>query len=116
MANFIWQGRYWKHPNFVYGRLEDGGISVHHHPARIKTLRSSFLQDFIASSERGKPWNIRACAQVLHAEDMLKVKLNQTRFQAMPPHYSNALEAWHNINPIVNPNIQSVADLRRAPI
>jgi hypothetical protein len=74
------------------------------------------LQNFIASSDRGKAWNIRAYAQVLHTEDVLKLKLNPTRFQAMPPYYANALEAWHNINPLVNPNIQSVADQRRAPI
>jgi hypothetical protein len=53
MVKFIWQGRHWKHPNFVYERLEDGGIGVHHLPTRIKTLRLFFLQNFIASSDRG---------------------------------------------------------------
>jgi hypothetical protein len=30
--------------------------------------------------------------------------------------YANALEAWHNMSHIVNPNTQSFADLRRTPI
>jgi hypothetical protein len=121
MVNFIWQGRHWKHPNFMYGGLEDGGTSVHHFPTHIKILRLSFLQNFIASSDRGnawyfQAWNIKAYAQVPHAEDVLKIKLDPTRFQAMPPFYASALEAWHSMNTIVNPNIQSFADLKRTPI
>jgi hypothetical protein len=34
----------------------------------------------------------------------------------MPPFYANALEACNNMNPIVNPNVQSSADLRSTPI
>jgi hypothetical protein len=60
MVNFIWQGRHWKHPNFVYVRLEDGGICVHHLPTRIKTLRFSFLQNFTASSDRRDAWYFQA--------------------------------------------------------
>ena len=40
-VNFIWQGKHWKHPNFVYGRLEDGGIGVHHLPTLSWALASS---------------------------------------------------------------------------
>jgi hypothetical protein len=50
MIQFIWQGHHWKHPNFVYGKLEDGGIGVHHLPSRIHTLRFNFLQKFIANN------------------------------------------------------------------
>jgi hypothetical protein len=53
MVKFIWQGRHWKHPNFVYARLEDVGIGMQHFPMRINTLLFSFLQNFIASSARG---------------------------------------------------------------
>jgi hypothetical protein len=34
----------------------------------------------------------------------------------MPHFCANVLEVWHCMNPTVNPNIQSVADLRRTPI
>jgi hypothetical protein len=62
---------------------------VHHLPTRIKTLRFSLLYNFIASSDRGnawyfQAWHIRAYAQVSRAEDVLKLKLDPTRFQAMP--------------------------------
>jgi hypothetical protein len=47
---------------------------------------------------------------------MLKLKLDPTRFQGMPPFYANSPEAWHNMNPIVNPDVQSFAHLRRTPV
>jgi hypothetical protein len=34
----------------------------------------------------------------------------------MQPFYASALQAWHNINPIQNPNLQSYDDLRNTPI
>jgi hypothetical protein len=121
LVSFIWQGQQWKHPNFVYGSLAAGGISVHRLPSRIKTLRFPFLQNFIASSDAGnawyfQAWNISTHAEVLHVEDVLKLKLDPSCFQARPPFCANALEAWHNLNPVFNPNIQSSADLRRNPI
>jgi hypothetical protein len=58
----------------------------------------------------------RTYAQVPHAEDVLKLKLDPTRLQAMPPVYASALEAWHSMNTVINPSIQSFADLRRTPI
>jgi hypothetical protein len=121
MVRFIWQGRRWKHPNFIYERPEDGGIGVRHLPTRINTLRFSFLQKFIARYDRKNAWyfqahNIRTYAPALHAEDVLKLNLNPTRFPVMTPFYASALEAWYNMNPIDNPNLQSFEDLRRTPI
>jgi exonuclease III len=98
MVNFIWQGKHWKHPNFVYGRMEDGGIGVHHLPTRIQTMRFSFLQKFVTQNKKQNAWyfqahNIRLYAQALHAEAVLKLKLNPTRFLALTPFYASALEA-----------------------
>lgn len=67
-------------------------------PTRIETLRFSFLQNLTASS------------------DVIKLKSDPTHLQPMPHFYANALEAWHIMNPIVNPNIQSAAHLRRTPV
>jgi hypothetical protein len=121
MVKFIWQGRHWKYPNFVYGRPEDGGIGVHHFPTRIKTLRLTFLQMFIARNNNENAWyfqvhNIRTNALALHAEEVLKLNLNPARFPIMTPFYASALEAWHNVKPTVSPNLRSLEDLRRIPI
>jgi exonuclease III len=121
MVSFIWQGRHWKHPDFVYGRLENGGIGVHHLPTRVQTLRFKFLQKFLANTDRGNAWhlqahNIRLYAPDLQAEDVLKLHLNPTRFSVMPLFYASTLEAWHKMKPIVNPNIQSLAEVRRIPL
>lgn len=93
---------------------------MHHFPTSVKTQRFFLLQNFVASSDRGnawyfQAWDIRTYARVLHAEDVLILKFDRTRSQAMPPFYANALEACH-MNTIVNPNIQSIADLRRTPV
>jgi hypothetical protein len=98
MVSFIWEGLHWRLPNFVHDRLENGGVDTNHFPTRIKTLRFSFLQNFIASSDTGiawyfQAWRIRAYAQVLHAEDVLRLKLYSTRFQAMPPFMPTHLKA-----------------------
>jgi hypothetical protein len=84
MVKFIWQGKYWKHPNFVYGRPENGGIGVHHLPTRIKTLRFSFLQKIITRHNRQNAWYFQACniqkyAPALHAEAVLQLNLNPTK-------------------------------------
>jgi hypothetical protein len=84
MVKFIWQGKYWKHPYFVYGRPENGGIGVHHLPTRIKTLRFSFLQKVITRHNRQNAWyfqayNIQKYAPALHAEAVLQLNLNPTR-------------------------------------
>jgi hypothetical protein len=85
------QGKHWKHPNFIYGRPEDGGIGVHHLPTRIKTLRFNFLQKFIAVSNRENAWylqahNIKMYAPGLHAEAVLKLKLNPAHFPKPTPY------------------------------
>jgi hypothetical protein len=46
--------------HWKYGRLEDEGIGVHHLPTRIKTLWFSFLQDFIANSDKVNAWYFQA--------------------------------------------------------
>jgi hypothetical protein len=46
MIQFIWQGQHLKHPNFIFAKLEAGGIGVHHLPSRIQTLRFTFFQRF----------------------------------------------------------------------
>jgi hypothetical protein len=53
IANFVWQGHHWKHPNFVYGRMEDGGIGVQHIRTRITILRLFFLQNFLVHNGPG---------------------------------------------------------------
>jgi hypothetical protein len=55
------------------------------------------------------------CGNPSH-RDVPKLKLDPTRFDAMPPFHANALDVWHSMNAIVNSNIQSVADLRLTPI
>jgi hypothetical protein len=117
MVSFIWQGRHWKHPNFIYGRPDDGGIGVHHLPTRIDTLRFNFLQNFMATNEKQYAWyfqahNIRTYAPALDGKDVLKLNLNPTRFPTMTPFYASALQAWHRMEPIVNPNLQFLEDLR----
>jgi hypothetical protein len=52
---------------------------------------------------------------ILHA-DVLKLKLDPTHFQVLSLFYAYALLAWHNMDPAVNPNIQSFSDLIRIPI
>jgi hypothetical protein len=121
MVKFIWQGRHWKYPNFVYGRPEDGGIGVHHLPIRINTLRFIFLQKFMARNNNENAWyfqanNIRKHAPALHAEEVLKLNPNTTRFPIMIPFYASVLEAWHNMKPTVNPNLQSLEDLSGIPM
>jgi hypothetical protein len=85
---------------------------MHHQPTHIKTQRFSFFQNSTASSDRGnawhfQAWDIRTQAQVLHKEDMFKLKLDQTRFQAMSPFYASAFDGqlshlcqwqWENIS------------------
>jgi exonuclease III len=120
-VHFIWQGRHWKHPNFVYGRQEDGGIGVFHLPTRVQTLRFHFLQKFVENTDRGNAWclqahNISMYDPALRAEDVLKLHLNLARCSAMQPFYANALAAWNNIHPIQNPNLQSFHDIHRTPI
>jgi hypothetical protein len=99
MVNFIWKGRHWKHQNFVYGRLEGGGIRVHNLFTQFKTLLFCFFQNFIASYERGRAWyfpgwNIRIYRHIRHADGVLKQNLNPKRFLVMSSFYANALEAW----------------------
>jgi hypothetical protein len=101
--------------------MEDGGIGVHHLPTPIKTIRFNFLQTFITRSDRETAWyfqahNIRMYAPDLHAEAVLKLNLNSTRFPILTPFYVSALQAWHDIGPIVNPNLQSLEDLRHIPL
>jgi hypothetical protein len=120
MVRFIWHSRHWKHPDIIYGRPENGGICVHHLPTRINTLHFTFLQKFIAADDKRNSWyfqahNIKAYAPVLDSEDMLKLNLNPTRFPVMTPFYASALEAWYNIKPIVNSNLQSLENLRAHP-
>jgi hypothetical protein len=120
MTKFTWQGRHWMHPNFVYGHLRDGGIGVHHLPSRTQNLRFTFLQKFIANN-RGNAWlfqshNIWTYDPTLQAEDILKLKLNPSKYSVMPPFYASVLKAWHTMNPIQNPNLQSYDNLRRTPI
>jgi exonuclease III len=121
MIQFTWQGQHWKHPNFVYAKLEDGGIGVHHLPSRIQTQRFTFLQKFIANNNRGNAWhfqayNIRTYSPALQAEDILKLRLNPAKYSVMPPFYASAFKAWHTMTPIQNPNLQSYDDLRSTPI
>jgi hypothetical protein len=108
MIQFTWQGHHWKHPNVVYGKLEDGGIGVHHVPSRIQTLRFIFIQKLIANNNKGNAWmfqvyNIRAYATALQTEDILKLRLNPTKYSVMPPFYASAFRAWHTMTPIQNP-------------
>jgi hypothetical protein len=121
IVNFIWQGKHWKHPNFIYGRPEDGGIGVHHLPTRINTIRFNFLQNFIGTQQRENTWhlqahNIRMYDQALDAEAVLKLNLIPARFPKLTPFYASSLEAWRKIRRIVNPNIQSLVELRHVPL
>jgi hypothetical protein len=105
MIQFTWQGQHWKHPNFIYGKLEDDRIGGHHLPIRIQTLRFTFLQKFIANNNRGNAWhfqayNIQTYAPALQAEDILKLRLNPTKYSVMPPFYASAFKAWHIMTPI----------------
>jgi hypothetical protein len=45
-----------------------------------------------------------------------KLNLNPTRFPVMTPFYASALEAWYNMKPIVNSDLQYLEDLRRTPL
>jgi hypothetical protein len=121
IVSFVWQGHHWKHPNFVYGRMAGGGIGVQHITTRIKILRFFFLQNFLVHNRPGctrhfHAWNTATYGQVLHAVDILKLRLDHLRIQSMPPFYATALEAWYNMAPIVNPNIQSIEALRGIPL
>jgi exonuclease III len=121
MINFIWSGQHLKHPNFVYGKLDSGGIGIHHLPSRIHTLRFDFLQNFINSTEKKHEWhfqahNIQAYAPTLNAEDVLKLNLSPGRYLTLSPFYASALQAWHTLTPIQNPHIQSYDNLRTTPI
>jgi hypothetical protein len=55
-------------------------------------------------------------APALHAETVLKLNLNSARFPKLTPFYASALEAWHNIRPIVNPQLKSLEELRHIPL
>jgi hypothetical protein len=83
ILNFTWQAKHWKHPNFVYGRMEDGGIVAHHLPTRIKKQNAWYFQAH----------SIRLFAPALHAEAVLEMKLNPTRVSALTPFYASAIEA-----------------------
>jgi hypothetical protein len=118
MIQFTWQGHHWKQPNFVYGKLQDGGIGVHHLPSRIQTLRFTFIQKLIANNNKGNAWlfqayNIRAYAPALQAENIIKLRLNPTKYSVMTPFCASAFKAWHTMTPIQNPNLQSYVNLKR---
>jgi hypothetical protein len=79
------------------------------------------LQKFIARNNKENAWyfqehDIRTYVPALHAGDMLKLNLNPIRFPLMTPFYASALETWHNMKPIVNPNLQSLEHSRCSPM
>jgi hypothetical protein len=105
MTSFIWQGWHWKHPDFVYGCLENGRIvcitsTLNQNPAVL------FLAEFMHGNSRHGT-----------SERMSKSFTQWTCLTEIGPNTlpsnANALQACHNMNPIVNPNIQSVPDVRR---
>jgi hypothetical protein len=113
MVNFIWQGKHWKHLNYIYATVQGGGIGVHHLLTRSKTLCFNFLQKFLINNNLDntrylQEWNIRKYECGLRAEDVLKLTLDPAKFHLLSPFYANALATWHEINPKVNPNIQSL--------
>jgi hypothetical protein len=90
IINFVRQGHHWKHPNFVYGQMANGGIGVQHIPTRMKILRFFFLKNFLVHNRPGcawhfQAWNIAAHGQVPHAVDVLKFRLEPLRIQSMSP-------------------------------
>jgi hypothetical protein len=116
-ANFIWNGRHWKYPHYVYAGVVDGGTGVKHLATRIVILRLPFLLQFRAEENRGHAWRFQAWNLLKYGpfqrpEDVLLVNLNEARIVTLAPFYVGALKAWATVNPRSLHSFKTVGELR----
>ena len=48
---FIWSGKHWLHPNFLYFPLNDGGLGLQNVQVRLQLQRFKFLRDYLSSQQ-----------------------------------------------------------------
>jgi hypothetical protein len=115
-VNFIWNGRHWKYPHYVYAGMVDGGTGVEHLATWL-----SFLLQFMAEENRGQAWhylawNLLKYGPFQRPEDVLLVNLNEARIGTSAPIYVGALKEWAIVNPRPFHSLATVGELRRVPL
>lgn len=121
MVNFIWQGKHWLHPNFLYAPIEDGGLGLTHLEAKVKSLRLKLIQDLQNNHESQEPgflfhhYNMALYGNSKPLHFFMK-KRDQIEMANLDNFYLNLLNAWYDIKPSLATSKFPLRILRETPL
>lgn len=121
MVNFLWQGKHWVHPNFVFAPQEKGGLGLTHLGAKINSLRLKLSSNLQNNYENQDPVNQLHHYQMsmygrIHPYHFFSQEKNIVEMNNLDPFYQSLLTAWHNINPALSTSRFPLSIIRHTPL
>ncbi len=104
MINFMWQGKHWLHPNYVFSAIDKGGLELTNLQAKTNSLRLHLaykIQKNFASTEPTylfHNYNLSLYGNVTPEHFFCKKK-NPIEQMNLEDFYKSLLSAWHSIEP-----------------
>jgi exonuclease III len=121
MVNFVWQGKHWLHPNYVYAPPEKGGIGLNHLEAKILSLRLTLaytIQKKLEAKEQDlhlHNYNLSLCGNISPQHIFTQHK-DPIKMANLDPFYQSLLNAWHTINPQLITTTFPISFIRQTPL
>lgn len=121
MVNFVWQGKHWLHPNFLFANSEHGGMGLINLEAKINSLRLKLASDLQHSQDSQEPvhlfhhYNLWLCGANSHFHFFSQEK-NLIDMANLQIFYKSLLNAWHQINTDLKTKKFPLNIIRRMPL
>jgi len=121
LINFIWQGKHWLHPNYVFAPPEMGGIGLSHLQARINTIRLILASNLLEKQNSQDPssafhqYKMSYYGNIEHSHFFSKEK-QIADMKNLDPFYHSLLSAWYSLNPILINEKFSLPFIKKTPL
>lgn len=121
MINFVWQGKHWLHPNYLFSAVEIGGIGLTHLEAKVKSLRLKLVQHIQSNYVSEEPvflyhhYNMSLYGKSSPQHFFMKEK-DGIQMANLDYFYLSLLNAWHDIKPTLVTSSFSLQVLRETPL
>jgi exonuclease III len=121
VIHYIWNGRHWLHPNYIYSPVSKGGLGVTHIPSRVNTFRMKFIQSYLeaentsAASTLFQAYNFKKYDNLPSPQSIFIINHRSDLLSNLQPYYRKALETWQSFDVIPTTN-ETIAEVRSYPL
>lgn len=120
-VDFVWQGKHWLHPNFIYAPIEMGGLGLTNIEAKIASLRLTLVNDLqnnMASTEPGYLFHHHNMSLLNNVpyQHFFNQEIDPAATANLTKFYRSLLHSWNSLQPTPVPSTIPLSLLKTTPL